>query len=137
MGEASDIWVSATPYVPPNRKRFRRSGRLRATESASQLLERGLHELLLLLELDISVSNIEALRDSKGNSAPTTSDPEPSNWVAIHETAAERRDRQLQGQRCIRPGFRFRVTFSNAIHGPVCVGNSSHFGLGLFVPKPE
>ncbi len=133
--EASRIWVSATPFVPPNRKRFRRTGRLRATESASQLLERGLKELLSLLKLDAIVSRIEMLCDGEWNSASTTGDPEPSDWVAIHETAAERRDRRLQGQRRIRPGFRFRVTFSKPICDPICVGHSSHFGLGQFVPE--
>jgi CRISPR-associated protein Csb2 len=28
----------------------------------------------------------------------------------------------------------FRITFPRRVKGPVCLGHSSHFGMGLFVP---
>ena len=36
-----------------------------------------------------------------------------------------------------RPAGVFRIVFPEAIHGPICLGHSSHFGLGLFVPETE
>lgn len=31
----------------------------------------------------------------------------------------------------------FEIVFSKKVSGPVCLGHSSHFGLGLFVPAPD
>lgn len=31
----------------------------------------------------------------------------------------------------------FEITFPKKVRGPVCLGYSSHFGLGLFVPAPD
>jgi hypothetical protein len=33
--------------------------------------------------------------------------------------------------------YRFRLTFRTAFAGPLCLGHSWHFGLGLFVPTAE
>lgn len=32
----------------------------------------------------------------------------------------------------MRPGHFFRLTFPESVAGPLCVGHSCHFGLGLF-----
>ena len=29
----------------------------------------------------------------------------------------------------------FRIVFSAPVSGPICLGHSSHFGLGLFMPS--
>lgn len=34
-----------------------------------------------------------------------------------------------------RPSGAFRIMFSKEITGPVCLGHSSHFGMGLFLPE--
>lgn len=34
-----------------------------------------------------------------------------------------------------RPAGAFRIVFPSPIPGPLCLGHSSHFGLGLFVPE--
>jgi len=31
----------------------------------------------------------------------------------------------------------FRIVFPEEMYGPICLGHSSHFGLGLFVPAEE
>jgi CRISPR-associated protein Csb2 len=36
-----------------------------------------------------------------------------------------------------RPSGAFRITFADAVRGPICLGHSSHFGLGLFVPESQ
>ena len=47
-----------------------------------------------------------------------------------------RRRRRDDGWRC-RAGA-FRVTFAESVAGPICLGHSSHFGMGLFMPAiPE
>ena len=36
-----------------------------------------------------------------------------------------------------RPAGAFRIIFPEPVFGPICLGHSSHFGLGLFVPDNE
>lgn len=36
-----------------------------------------------------------------------------------------------------RPAGSFRVTFAQPLAGPLCLGHSCHFGLGLFLPSPD
>jgi CRISPR-associated protein Csb2 len=36
-----------------------------------------------------------------------------------------------------RPAGGFRLTFKEPVRGPLCLGHSCHFGLGLFVPTPS
>lgn len=36
-----------------------------------------------------------------------------------------------------RPAGAFRIVFPEPVLGPICLGHSSHFGLGLFVPDKE
>jgi CRISPR-associated protein Csb2 len=34
-----------------------------------------------------------------------------------------------------RPCGAFRITFAAEVRGPICLGHSSHFGMGLFLPE--
>jgi len=36
-----------------------------------------------------------------------------------------------------RPSGAFRIIFPQPVAGPICLGHSCHFGLGLFVPGNE
>jgi CRISPR-associated protein Csb2 len=36
-----------------------------------------------------------------------------------------------------RPAGAFRITFAAPVRGPLCLGHSCHFGLGLFLPAAE
>lgn len=52
-------------------------------------------------------------------------------WRLIQFTRF-RRKRHDDGGR--RPAGAFRLTFSQPIRGPIALGHSAHFGMGLFVP---
>lgn len=41
------------------------------------------------------------------------------------------------GRRAHQPGKAFRITFTEAVRGPLSFGYGAHFGLGLFVPSPS
>lgn len=136
MNEAkSTVWISATPFVPPNRHRFRENGRLRAAETAIALLMKALSDTLFANGSSASVVGIQPL-DNDGNALVTRSDQDPVEftWVTIHETLFDRHRRLKDRTRRVRLGFRFRVEFSLPVSGPLLVGHSSHFGLGLFLP---
>ena len=115
----ASVWTSATPFViPGQRKRFRENGRLRPGETPERLLEK------LLIAQGLPVPRIE----------PAPGD-EPIEWVAIHETREQRTVRRENRTRAVLPSHRFRLTFPEPVTGPICVGHSSHFGLGLFRPS--
>lgn len=115
---ASHVWESATPFVPPaHRHRFRKNGRLRSGES----LERILAILLRTEEKPEPIASI--LLD----------DDQDRVWVNLHETRDRRFSRESSRTPWVRPGFRFRVTFPVSVQGPLILGDSSHFGLGLFM----
>jgi CRISPR-associated protein Csb2 len=132
----SAAWTSATPFVPPDRRRFRQNGRLRAAETAIALLKKALDESLGATGSTATVVAIQPL-DGDGSPILTRPDQDPTefSWVAIHETQCERRVRLRNRTRAVRPGFRFRVEFSEPVHGPIMTGHSCHFGLGLFIPE--
>jgi CRISPR-associated protein Csb2 len=134
-GPGFAVWISATPLVPPNRRRFRENGHLRAAETATALLKKAIVQTLLANGLAAEVVAIQPL-NSDGNPISTRPDQDPRefSWVTIHETQSERRDRLRSRTRRVRPGFRFRVEFSEPVRGPFLAGHSCHFGLGLFVP---
>lgn len=135
-GAAFGKWVSATPFVPPNRRRFRENGRLRPGETATALLKKALSQALLAMGSPASIIEIQPLNND-GNLLPTRPDQDPNEftWVTIHETLSDRRRRLKDRTRRVRPGFDFRIEFSEPVPGPLLVGQSCHFGLGLFVPE--
>jgi hypothetical protein len=55
----------------------------------------------------------------------------PSAWVAVHVPRRQADQRSFIGN---RRGYRLRLVFSRTIIGPVRLGHSSSFGLGLFSP---
>ena len=134
-GASSTVWISATPFVPPNRHRFRENGRLRMGETATSLLKKTLAEILIPVGSPASVIELQTL-DNENNPLPTLIGQDPCEfmWVTIHETHSERQRRISDRKRCVRPDFRFRIEFSESISSPLLVGHSCHFGLGLFVP---
>ena len=136
VDRAAVVWVSATPFVPPNRRRFRENGRLRNGESANALLKKALTQFL---QANKSTAKVVAIQSLNDDGEPVTEslnqDPADFSWVTIHESLLERRSRLENRTRAVRQGFRFRIEFSEPVHGPILVGNSCHFGLGLFVPE--
>ncbi len=113
----STSWRSVSAFVPPRaRRRFRRHGRLRPGERPSRLVSKFLQKCGFPEPVSVVPS----------------SDPVDSEWVYIHATLAERRRLRDQGMRPVRLGYHFQIEFSKPVSGPLCIGDSSHFGLGLF-----
>ena len=104
------VWQSCTPYVPPRHVHDRR-GKEKPGESV--------------------IDQITAELASRG-SAPTSIEllNEPAKWVKVHQPARQRDGATNDDKR----GYRVRITFSQPNKGPIFLGHSCHFGLGLFVP---
>jgi CRISPR-associated protein Csb2 len=111
---SSRVWQSVTPFVPPaQRHRFRKNGRKRTGESLERIVSK-------LLDGTAVVEKLEEIDEV--------------TWVTLHETRERRRLRKETGTPWMRPGYRLRITFDNEVRAPLIIGDSCHFGLGLFAP---
>ncbi|MBA2224685.1 type I-G CRISPR-associated protein Csb2 [Thermogemmata fonticola] len=110
----AQVWQSVTPFVlPAGRQRFRRNGRRRPGETPEACLRK------LLVRFGLPEPLVEGVEGG-------------STWTTIHETPPERQRRSEERGTRMRPGYRFRLQFGQPVPGPLCVGHSCHFGLGLF-----
>jgi len=109
-GKISREWKSLTPYVPP-RHVYGRTGKEKAgcsvrEQLADELTNRG-----------FSVNGLISAAEECG-------------WVKIHSIKSER-DARTNNDKL---GYTVKLTFSEPVKGPISLGASSHFGLGLFIP---
>ena len=114
------VWESLTPYVPP-RHAFDRRGKAKPGETPPKQLQRDLKRWGLE---PISISQL-----NNENRPYLEGDPE-GEWVKVHVPKRPTSGPTNNSKR----GFRFRLTFPTPVSGPIALGHSSHFGLGLFVP---
>jgi CRISPR-associated protein Csb2 len=131
LGEAR-VWESATPYLAA--RHFKTRGRDRVDPgdpvAVARFLEADLRAQVSavredLVEFGLAAMKIEPVRDGQG--AFRVRD----RWrpIQFHRVRSKPGD---DGGR--RPAGAFRLTFDRPVRGPLALGWSSHFGMGLFVP---
>jgi len=111
------VWESVTPFVPPrNRHVRRRNGKSRPDEAPEAACGKLIEKMW-----GVRPAQVGRIRTD----AP---------WIKLHETAAMREDRRTGRRRTPHtgPGYYLRVTFPQEFQGPLIVGDSAHFGLGVF-----
>lgn len=106
-------WESVTPYVPLLHPK-RREESPRPQERIETQVVHELRQLGLLTDLDVRVEIGDA------------------SWAAVHLPPRQQRDRQQPAR---RRGFALRLAFSCPVTGPIAIGHSSHYGLGVFRPS--
>ncbi len=111
-GADAKVWQSVTPYVPP--RHHLRGGKQRPSESVPVQIRREL-----------------ALRGVPGGERADVEQIGDATWVAIHLPRREAVGRTSIGD---RRGYWLRLAFPEAVTGPIRLGHSSSFGLGLFRP---
>ena len=111
-GVKAAVWQSVTPYVPP--RHHLRGGKPRPREAIENQIRRELS--LRGFENSASIV-VERMRD-----------PE---WVAVHFPRRQRVRAPFVGDRL---GYWLQLRFSQPVGGPIRLGHSSSFGLGLFQP---
>ena len=104
-------WETVT-YVPP-RHVYNRQGRVKAGESPEEQLR---------LELDRQGYDTTGLM--------IRVDDQAAEWIRVHRPRRNRVDPTNTERR----GYRAFLTFDTPVRGPISLGYSSHFGLGLFLP---
>lgn len=108
---SATTWESLTPYVPPRHRL--RGGKPREAESLTVQIR---HEL--------------TLRGVPGGEQVEVEEVSAVTWVAVHVPLRKTAGPTLGDRR----GYWLRLTFPQPIVGPLRLGNSSSFGLGLFKP---
>lgn len=106
-GRRAVRWETVTPYVPP-RHVFGRNGKIKPGESIEEQIQRDLA--------------------ARGLPDRAALDVHGSSWVAVH---VPRRATQAE---VTRRGYRLTLQFDEPVPGPLLLGHSSSFGLGLFKP---
>lgn len=110
--QASAAWESVTPYVPP--RHHLRGARERDGESMAEQIQRELRQRGLAGATEVEVDIV---------GAPT--------WVSVHIPRRGANKRAFIGE---RRGQSARLRFPSPVMGPIRLGHSSSFGLGLFRP---
>ena len=113
--QAHRCWETISPYVPP-RYVHDRKGRIKPGESP---------EAQLRLEL--------ARQGYDTTDVTIRVDAQSAEWTQVHRPR-RRRDGPTNTE---RRGYHASLTFDTPVHGPIALGHSSHFGLGLFVAVNE
>jgi CRISPR-associated protein Csb2 len=130
--QKSKVWVSATPYIAT--RHAKRRGR-----NAIDVASPEARAEFLISDIRAQVATIQSDIASNGESDVQIE----CEWDRAHVFRTAGGRRPIEFQRCRRkPGDdggqrlagAFRMTFDIALSGPVVLGWSSHFGMGLFVP---
>jgi CRISPR-associated protein Csb2 len=109
-GEVASVWESVTPYVPP--RHHLRGGKVRERESMAEQIRREVRAREIAADVDVELVGTP-------------------RWVAVHVPRREADKRAFIGD---RRGQMVRLRFGTPVVGPIRLGHSSSFGLGLFRP---
>ncbi|RJP53922.1 MAG: type I-U CRISPR-associated protein Cas5/Cas6 [Anaerolineaceae bacterium] len=109
--EESKVWETLTPYIPPLHVLTSNGKPKRGAEIETQIKNH-------LEGFGLPSANVDIL----------SSQHEPVQWMKVHRPRRSRDNQTNDDKR----GYRIRLTFSKSVKGPIFLGHSSHFGLGLF-----
>jgi CRISPR-associated protein Csb2 len=122
LGESA-VWVSATPFLTTRYPKLRGTKRDRPEDYATP---RAFVRHVLMQEL------------ARRPGLPEVVSVDEQEVIGTHQLRPIqfkrfRAKRDDDGGR--RPAGGFRIAFSAPVRGPLCLGHSCHFGLGLFLPE--
>jgi CRISPR-associated protein Csb2 len=106
-------WRTLTPYVPP-RHVFGRSGKEKSGCSVIEQL-------------------LEELSERGFDTAGLRTESSDIGWVNLHRNKSALGGRTNNNKR----GYKAELNFPEPVKGPISLGHSCHFGLGLFVPVDD
>lgn len=114
-------WVSLTPFVKTRHTKRRNNGEPKIDEAG--------------LEIGSAQHDVVRLAEAHGLVQPTVNRVDRlvlgSREIYWQQF---RRSRGRGGQTAGKRGHGFKLTFPEPVPGPIALGHSAHFGLGLFVP---
>jgi CRISPR-associated protein Csb2 len=133
--QSSKVWISATPYIATRYAKTRGRHRVDfgSPGARAAFLTDDLRTQLLAVRPDLTSEGlsdivIEPLRDAN-EVFRIGARWRPIQFKRYRSKAQDDGGRRLAGA--------FRLTFSAPVRGPIALGWSSHFGMGLFLPEPS
>jgi CRISPR-associated protein Csb2 len=120
--EPATVWQSATPFLVTRHPKMRGTKRDQPEDYASP---QSFVRHILLQELRRRPNTPEVV--SVEEQLIGVQQRRPIEFKRFRAKASD------DGGR--RPAAGFRVTFAAPVYGPLCLGHSCHFGLGLFLPS--
>ena len=136
---ASQVWVSATPFLAPRhlKKRGTKRDPVELSQSPQNFLGAVLREELTRLiqrrpdlsDLQANALKIEPVVDQHGVFRVGARHLRPIQFKRFRRKRGDDGGNRAAGS--------FRIDFGRNVCGPITLGHSSHFGLGLFVPIGE
>jgi CRISPR-associated protein Csb2 len=131
----SDQWISVTPYIAARYAKTRGAHRidLRSAAARATFLQNDLRTMLgrqlsHLTQTDLNTLDIEPLCDTNGIFR-ISGRWRPIEFQRFRRKAGDDGGRRLTGA--------FRLNFTRPVQGPIALGFSSHFGMGLFMPPTD
>lgn len=131
--KSSEVWVSATPYIATRYAKTRGPNRIdiASPQARAAFLRDDIHTQIILVRPDLAGEEspgvaIEPIWDDN-MVFKIASRLRPIQFKRFRSKADDDGGRRLAGS--------FRLTFRHPVSGPIALGWSSHFGMGLFVPQ--
>ncbi|HZU45101.1 MAG TPA: type I-U CRISPR-associated protein Csb2 [Terriglobales bacterium] len=132
----SQVWISATPFIAPRylKKRGTKRDPQELWGSRAAFLTAVLKEELRrffdrradLRDLSADTLMVEPILDANGAFRIGPKQLRPIEFRRFRHKAGDDGGRRTSGS--------FKIAFPRSVRGPICLGHSSHFGMGLFVP---
>ncbi len=129
---AAQVWVSATPYLATRFAKTRGRDRidLGSPEARTAFLIEDLREQLKVTLPDVNAEQVQIEPVWDANRVFKIA----NRWRPIQ---FKRYRRKASDDGGLRLAGAFRLKFPIEIQGPIAIGHSSHFGMGLFLPLIE
>jgi len=131
----SDQWISVTPYIATRYAKTRGAHRidLRSAVARVAFLHNDLRKMLGTQISHLTQSDLDAL-DIKPLCYPKDVFRISERWRPIEFQRFRRKAGDDGGRRLAGA---FRLNFPRPVQGPIALGFSSHFGMGLFMPQAD
>ena len=129
LGESS-TWISATPYIATQHAKTRGRERidLSSPSARAEFLMNNLRDQIcaVLSAFDGTADDVRIAPLLEGGAFKIAGRWRPIQFKRFRRKTADDGGRRLAGA--------FRLTFTCSVSGPIALGWSSHFGMGLFLP---
>lgn len=129
--DESKVWVSATPYIATRHAKTRGRERIdpASAEARAVFLIADLREQLRAVRSDLAAENVEVEPLFDGSAFRIAERWRPIQFKRFRRKSGDDGGRRLAGA--------FRIEFPQPVAGPIALGHSSHFGMGLFMPAMD
>ena len=136
----SNVWVSATPYIATRHAKTRGRDRIdmASPQARAEFLVADLREQLNAVPADLDTNALAQVRITpEANEHGVFRLPGRAGRIDLRPIQFKRFRHKSGDDGGRRMAGAFRMVFPWPVAGPLALGHSSHFGMGLFLPATE